>query len=366
MRRGAYHIGYQLFIKREKIDWIMKNLVYTILAIAFFISIVGCDKDTDEFIKTDETKDVKPGAATVIDTIWQEESTALTRPTDLAKLFPIEKINDQLEKPVSKDSIIAENGGKIVTPDMTIEFPANCCVGRNGICKGKLDIEYLLLRTKGELIGSDKPTISDGKLLISGGVVYIVAKQNGELVRINANKNVTIKYKMRPTETGMSFFEGRGIDRFKFNWVQINSGTLGNGIPVWRDSMEQPIGYQIITDRFGWINCDKFYGENNLTDKIALSLPDSFTNTNTGAFLIFKDILSVVKLEGNPVTKQFSIPKNYKGVPIGKQVTVVTFSNIKDRTYFDVQDLTIAQTNALRMRPLPVDLLEIKKKIQGF
>jgi hypothetical protein len=143
----------------------------------------------------------------------------------------------------------------------------------------------------------------------------------------------------------------------------VNNRELG----VWRDSSQQAVGYQIFTDRFGWINCDKFNPEtNNLTDKITVALPDSFSNRNTGVFLVFKDILSVVKLAGDPQIRKFTIPKNYKGVPIGKQVTVVVYGVVKDKTYFAAQDLTIAATNMLTMTPLPLTLDEIKKKILGL
>jgi hypothetical protein len=343
----------------------MKNLFYTILALGLFLSTVGCDKDSDEFIKTGVETTVLPGTKTSTDTaVYEDENNLVSpRPADPTLSLPVEKVNDQLEKPIYKDSIIAENGGKIVTPeDVTVEFPANCTKNNNGICKGKLDIEILILRTKGELTANDKPTISGGKLLTSGGVVFINAKQNGVSVSLISNKFVSIKYKMRPVETDMMFFEGKGDNRLKFDWAQVSKE-----IGVWRDSFQQAAGYQIFTDRFGWINCDKFNPEtNNLTDKITVALPDSFSNRNTGVFLVFKDILSVVKLAGDPSIRKFTIPKGYKGVPVGKQVIVVAYGTVKDKTYFAAQDLTIAANNTLTLTPLPVALDEIKKKILGL
>jgi hypothetical protein len=345
----------------------MKNLFYTILALGLFLSTVGCDKDNQEFIPTGKETIVLPGTKSPTDTaIFEvEDLLVMPRPTDPAQSLPIEKLNDVLEKPVYKDSITAENGGKIVTPDdVTVEFPANCCKGSNGVCKGKLDIEILILKTKGELVSNDKPTLSKGELLISGGVVFINVKQNGVGVTLISNKFVSIKYKMRPIESGMKFFDGGRPDRFKFDWSLISNREIG----TWRDSANQDAsGYQIFTDRFGWINCDKFNPEtNNLTDKITVALPDSFSNRNTGVFLVFKDILSVVKLAGDPSIRKFTIPKGYKGVPVGKQVTVVVYGTVKDKTYFATQDLTIAANNTLTMKPLPLALEEIKKKILGL
>jgi hypothetical protein len=344
----------------------MKNLFYTILALGLFLSTVGCDKDNQEFIPTGKETTVLSGTKSPTDTaIFEDESLlVMPRPADPAQSLSIEKLNDLLEKPIYKDSFTAENGGKIVTPDdVTVEFPANCCKGSNGVCKGKLDVEILILRTKGELVTNDKPTVSKGELLTSGGVVFINVKQNGVGVTLVSNKTVSIKYKMRPVETGMKFFDGGRPDRFKFDWSLVSNREIGN----WRDSSSQDVsGYQIFTDRFGWINCDKFNTETNLTDKITVALPDSFSNRNTGVFIVFKDILSVVKLAGDPQTRKFTIPKNYKGLPVGRQVTVVVYGTVKDKTYFATQDLTIAATNALTINPLPLSLEEIKKKILGL
>jgi hypothetical protein len=343
----------------------MKNLLYTIIALGFFLSTVGCDKDENEFIKTGTETTVLPGSKSATDTaVFEDEALLLSKPLDPNLLFPIEKISEQLEKPVHNDSIIAENGGKIVTPDdITVEFPANCCKNDNGICKGKLNVEVLILKNKGELVTNDKPTISKGELLTSGGVVFINAKQNGVSVSLVSNKFVSIKYKMRPVETGMRFFDGGRPDRFKFDWSLINNREIG----TWQDSSATaPSGYQIFTDRFGWINCDKFNNATNLTSNLTVVLPDSFSNRNTSIFLIFKDILSVVKLSGDPQARKFTIPKSYKGVPVGKQITIVAYGIVKEKTYFATQDLTIAQANALAIKPVAVNIEDIKKKILGL
>jgi hypothetical protein len=346
----------------------MKNLFYTIFLLGILFTTVGCDKDKDEFIKTGDETIIKSGNVP-IDTVWEDEINSPI-PINRDLFFPIEKVNEQLQKPIYKDSFIAENGVKIVTPeDVIIEIPANSCTGENGICRGKLDIEFMILRTKGELMGNDKPTVSNQRLLISGGVVYIKIKQKGADVKLVSNKLVSIKYKMRPADPEMKLFEGKASDRFKFDWSLINTSTAsGNvGVNIWRDtSTEQPIGYQLVTDRFGWLNCDKFNNETNLTNDVSIALPDSFTNRNTGVFLVFNDILSVVKLEGNPSTKRFSIPKNYKGVPIGKQVTVLVYAAIREKNYFSTQGITLAQTNATRIIPQAVAFDEIKRKISGL
>ena len=138
----------------------MKNLIVCTLFLSLVLLVQSCGKDKDEFIVTGTTK------VDLTDTVWEDESKLST----LAPItFPIETLAAQLTKAPTKDTCTAEIGRKIVTPDdVTVEIPANVCVNKsNQPCKGQLDVEILILRSKGELIGHDKPTISGGKILVS-------------------------------------------------------------------------------------------------------------------------------------------------------------------------------------------------------
>ncbi len=342
----------------------MKKIFLYISILSIFLQNEACQKDKDVFIPTNTV--VVPTVVKA-DTIWENESDLqapiIGVPT---QLLNIEKLISVLNKPIIKDSISAEQGGKIVLPDdVSLEFPSNPCVSKNNqALKGKLDIEVLILRTKGELIAHDKPTISGGRLLISGGVVFLSAKQNGVEVKLGQNKTIKIRYKIRNTEGVMQLFEGKNLNRLQFDWTPINSNR--DAVTTWSDSSQEKKGFQLLLDRFGWINCDRFNDEPNLTNKFCVAVPDSFTNRNTSVYIAFKDILSVVKLEGTPVTKQFCIPQSYKGIPIGKQVTVVSISNINGRSYMDVQDATISASNAIRLQPKSLGLDDIKKKISNL
>ena len=342
----------------------MKKILFYTFCLFIILFSDACQKDKDEFIATGTTVIQTTAKA---DTIWENESDlqvpVIGVPT---QLLNIEKLISELNKPIIKDSISAEQGGKIELPDdVSLEFPSTPCVSKNNqALKGKLEIEVLILRTRGELIAHDKPTISNGRLLISGGVVFLSAKQNGVEVKLGQNKTIKVRYKIKNTEGVMGLFEGKNLNRLQFDWTPINSNR--DVVTTWSDSSQEKKGFQLLLDRFGWINCDRFNDEPNLTNKFCVAVPDSFTNRNTSVYIAFKDILSVVKLEGTPVTKQFCIPQSYKGIPIGKQVTVVSISNINGRSYMDVQDATISASNAIRLQPKSLGLDDIKKKISNL
>jgi hypothetical protein len=345
----------------------MKKLLFSIVALFLITFLPACVKDGETYISTGQTTITKP------DSVWEDEANATTLPTGQILSLSIEKLYTTLQKTITNGEITAENGGTIsLNSDAFVDIPANVLVyaNNNQQCKGKVEIEFAVLKNKGDLISYDKPTISNGRLLASGGVVYIAAKQSGREVKLAQNKTVKIRFKSDNIDKTLQLFEGKATDRFKFDWVALNNNVVASPVGLWVDSAQsrEPKGYDFPCDRFGWINCDKFVDDGNLTNKLAVTLSESlFSNKNTSVYLVFKDILSVVKLEGNTSLKQFIIPSGYKGIPIGKQIYVVTLSQVGEKSYLDIQEKTIGATNTISVKQQSVLTTdEIRKKLSSL
>jgi hypothetical protein len=335
----------------------MKSFLFTLLTIIALLGSQSCGKDTDEFIPLNTT------TTTILksDTSWQEDLLKINDvSTSLLPPLNVEKLMAELATDPTKQEVSAERGGTLITPDnVTVDFQANSCVTQNNRpCTGNLSVEILVLRKKGEFLLNNVPTISGGKQLISGGAVLVKVKQNGEDVKLARN---TLSYKIRfqPTigpESGMTLFEGKQEGRFKFDWVPISQNRTTD-LPVlrpWQDSVQgrRTTGYELLLDRFTWINCDKFSGDStSLTNKFCVALPDSFTNQNTSVFVVFKDINSVVSLTGDGKTKQFCVPSYYRGLPLGKVINLISISTIKDRVYIGKKEVTISANAVVRLEP---------------
>ena len=338
----------------------MKNFLFTILAILALLGSQSCGKDTDEFIpvttKIDTIKTIKN------DTVWQEDLFKITNiSTSLLPPLSVEKLMADLAADPTKHELSAERGGKIVTPDnVTVEFPANSCTTQNNRpCTGTLSVEILVLRKKGEFLLNNVPTTSGGKQLISGGAVTVKIKQNDDEVKLA--RNITYKVRYLPAtavEEGMKLFEGKFEGRFNFDWNLISTPATSANSPVvrfWSDTVQgrRTTGYELILDRFNWINCDKFSNDTaTLTNKFCVTLPDTFTNQNCSVFAVFKDINSVVSLTGDGKTKQFCVPSGYKGLPIGRAINIITIATIKDRIYIGKKEATITANALIRVEPV--------------
>ena len=299
----------------------------------------SCKKDTIEFIPKDTITIVES------DTSWDNDlSSKSNLSTNLLPTLNIEKLVNQLSPSPLSDTCNAERGGTIEIPNnVTVNIPANSCLNaQNRLCTGKLDVEILILRKKGDFILYNLPTSSGNRQLISGGVVSVKMRQNGQDVHLVLGKTIKLRYVMPEPDNSMQLFEGKLDGRFNFDWIQLPPVGLGNVRPTvtpWADSSQRR-GYDLVLDRFGLINCDKFVGDStNFNNKFVVTLSPSFTNINTAVYVAFKDMNSVLSLAGDAHTKAF-LP-NGRGLPIGRVVTVISMSYIKDKFYFAKQEVTV-------------------------
>ena len=345
----------------------MKKISYYIQAFLFVIALASCKKDSTEFIPK-ETITIIEG-----DTVWDDNLSAKNNfSTTILPPLSIEKMVAQLSVDPKRDTCNAERGGTVTIPDnVTVTIPASACVNHlNKPCTGKLDLEILVLRKKGDFIAYNLPTSSLGRQLISGGAVSVKIRQNGQEVRLAAGKTIKVRYTITEPDNQMQLFEGKIYGRFGFDWLPIsviNTGSVRSTLTSWADSSQQRKGYEMVLDRFGLINCDKFSGDTiNFNNSFRVSLPETFTNVNTSVYVAFKNLNSVVALSGNAALKAFVATG--RGLPMGKVVTIITMSYIKDKLYFAKQEVTVqtAIGQTVRLTPVVMEKEEIKALLNSL
>ncbi|MBL7814100.1 MAG: hypothetical protein JNL70_03765 [Saprospiraceae bacterium] len=344
----------------------MKNLSFYIFALILIFVAASCKKDNTVFIPT--------GITTIIesDTTWDNDLLSKNNlSTNVLPPLSIEKLVSQLSAEPKIDSFIAEQGGIITLPDnITVSIPANACVTQlNRLCTGKLQATLLILRKKGDFISYNLPTSSSNKQLISGGVVMFRVFQNGQEVKLATGKTIKVRYLMPEPDPQMQLFEGKIDGRFKFDWQTISSVGTGGVRPTvttWSDSFQLRRGYDMVLDRFGLINCDKFGGDTtSFNSKFYVSLPEIFTNLNTSIYVAFKDMNSVLALNGDASSKTFTTLG--RGLPVGRAVTVVGVSLIRDKYYFAKTDVTIQNaTQTIRLTPTTVTKEGLKELLNNL
>lgn len=297
-----------------------KTIIQVLIAGTVFLS--ACQKNTDIFVPD-------PGQLNGPDTTWHNSITATMPVSSLKSNLLYEPYIDSFE--------VTGNIASILTPSgLQVTFPPNCCVnGAGQTVTGKVQVELLLIKKKGDMIRLNKPTTSFDKLMVSSGQVFVRLKKNGQVVQLAPNLKINIRYSDIPINSIMKFFAGDETDPQRFNWLpnpDVNNNFLIAGSQA----------YEIYTNHLRWISGSYSYDTSSNIPRVNVvaELAPYFTNANTIAFTVFKDLRSVVAMHGDLNSRKFITGK----MPSGKAITVVVISK-------QVNDYYLGYLNTVTVSP---------------
>jgi hypothetical protein len=298
----------------------------------------ACLKSTDIFV---------PDLMASPDTTWVNRIT----PT-----MPVSALQKDLELTAVKDSFdISSYSPTIKTiKGLQCTFSPNSCITGSGQpVTGKVTAEYMLLNTRGDMIRMNKPTESNGYLLISGGEFFMSLKSGGQEVQLAPNTTVTLNYPDNAPSSLMNFFWGDENDPDRINWVPSSDMVVAG-----------TQAYDIKASHLRWNNLS--YIHDTLNTKytvISAPLPRNYTNTNTLVFLAFNNMLSVIRLHADVSKKIFITHK----IPIGKTATILAISKQGNDYFFGKKPVatgsTIIPGNTIEevpLTPVKTSLADIK------
>lgn len=317
-----------------------KILLFSLVTTVVF---TACQKDIDLFIP--DTTSAGP------DTNWVASVT---------DLLPVSDIKRLLRRDHLLDSIDATSGGTFQTSEglAVSVLPGSLLLPGGQPATGRIHIETLLIRHKGDMVRLDKPTTSFGRILISGGEIFIKIRKGAEELHLAPGKGIYIKYPDPAPNPLMKLFYGDENNLERFNWIPA---TNSNGA-VNVDTSRTSTGYELFSNNLRWINCDYFADTSGARVNVTASLPADYTNANTSVYLVFKEIKSVVGMYGDAASKRFSSPK----VPSGKGAVVISITKRGTHSYYLAhENIIIGQpnlngTHTVPLKPQPTSLSDIK------
>jgi hypothetical protein len=322
-----------------------RKLIITCLLAAGMSILYSCQKDSDVFIP-DPTVTQGP------DTNWYNIITDSMPVKTIKKVLFPELYLDSFEVNATPVSVTSPSG-------LTVSFPAFCCTNANGqAITGKVYVEMLLVKKKGDMIRADKPTSSDGRLLVSGGELFVKLTKNGQQLQLVPGKTIGLRYNDAPILQGMKVFYGDESNTDRFNWNPSDSG--GAIQPV----ISGNNFYELISTKLRWINCDYFYDTTGIARvQVNANLAPQYTNANTTAYLVFGNIRAVMGMYGNAVIKKFQSAK----VPVGQPAIVVVISKQGNDYYLGHEGFTTgpqasapAGQQLIPLTPVKTSLADIK------
>ncbi len=251
-----------------------------------------------------------------------------------------------------------------------LTFYPNSFKDKNGkiITSGTINIQLTEVYTIADMIASRAPTVSDGRLLTSGGAVVIKATMNGE--EVFANKyGIGFKQSAQSQQPMSLFYGNTNTPDSAVAWAILGAPGVGVSVLGTVSNIDTAIlyivngsgGYDTVIKTsavlnyyqfdscadFNWINCDYFYTASAKLTDVTVYVPDSSYNlSNTEVFILFPGINAAAHMNQYAVgSHAFDLSQGYY-LTVGMQVDIVVATN-KNGTYYYYQQTGITTINGL-------------------
>jgi hypothetical protein len=276
-------------------------------------------------------------------TIFEEESS-----TELTNFF-----KSNLNQMTQRYSLDVSDGINIVTTKgATISIPKNALTTPNGnYVKGIVDIEFIELYDRASMLLANKPTVAsmpDGSQsqLITGGEYYLRITQNGKelIAKQSIEVNLNAKY-TNGFQEGMQFFDGSIDGNNELTWKENKVKTISNKV----DSLdfEKNYSYKLLSDTWGWTNCDRYSSDPREKTNIKVFLNQKYTLKNTEIYITYDGESRALGMMNiyNKVEKYFS---TYQ-VPIGVQLHLIALTVDNGQLKYSVKPITVDKDGVFYM-----------------
>jgi hypothetical protein len=345
--------------------------------------------------RTPDTKENKQA-----DTLAATEAVKTQPAVDVAA--ETEKLNSVLRKfeskpqtftvSASKKSAVTGKKGTLINIDpANLETEDGKPLGKN------IEVELKELTNQFDLLKANAQTMSDGRLLVSGGAYNITMTSDGSKLRIKNGKTLKVQFPVIANEK-MSLFYGQHDSLGHMNWEEAKQEMVRQEIPTKdsakafvtlgqprRATAENPIigggrfrntdpmviyqknGSLMVGDttrmtkeerqksiqekksyenlyatanisRLGWFNCDRLL--NAEATNVKIQFPPSDSVFAAKIFLVFKNINSVVGANYFYNGKE-SPEIGIASAPVGYKAMLLAYTVKGEKIFADASDITV-------------------------
>ncbi|GGG34496.1 hypothetical protein [Bizionia arctica] len=258
--------------------------------------------------------------------------------------------NQALENITQQFQFNADDGFITLTSSNGVEISidGNCLTKNGAAITGMVDLEYVEIFEKGNMLTTNKPTMGlmangDKALLLTGGEFFLEATQDG----ISLETNCALQLKVPTALTGgtdntMTLWYGDIDEDGDLTWEEVEGDEPGqeNGV------FTQGTNYYVMFNQFGWSNIDRFYNDPRPKTTITVAVPAGYHNTNSTVYLSYDgEDSGLARLDSyDPIAGLFS--EHYGQIPIGLECHLIFVTEEDGNWKYAIKAVTIAEDGA--------------------
>jgi hypothetical protein len=235
-----------------------------------------------------------------------------------------------------------------------LRVPANAFVDSNGnLVQGNVELKLKQVFEKGDMILNNRPTVSNGSLLESGGEFNLQATAGGSAVKLANGKQIEIRVPVNNTVAsadGMQVFVQGRDSRGNFTWIPVNT------------NLQVSAGNYIFTvSTLQWVNIDKYIDPSTQVTNITVTAKDQeVTQANTQGYINFKGATSVANLylENGKLKGEM--------VPVAREAVIIIIHSEGDKIYLGRKDVRTAADMNLEVELKRVTREELTEELKSL
>ena len=246
-------------------------------------------------------------------------------------------------------SFNADDGNITLTSanGVQININGNCLTLNGNPVTGQVQLEYVELFEKGNMLTTNKPTMGtlpngDKTLLISGGEFFIEATQNGSALDTTCGLQLIIPASLTGgADPLMSLWEGEIDAEDNLTWDEVEDATGQGGVFV------EGSEYYGLLQGFGWSNVDRFYSDPRPKTLIQVQAPIGYNFTNSAVYLSYDgEDSGLAALDTYDGTLNL-FSEHYGQIPIGLECHVIFVTEDNGVWRYAIKPVTIVANDII-------------------
>jgi len=277
------------------------------------------------------------------------------------------EILSQFEKQSEFFTFLPDSVFNIIGKEGTeITIPMECLVHQDGtLPRGEIILELKECYSAADIVFNNLTTQTKNGLLETGGMIYLQAKSENNVLKVKHGKSIVIKFpKKGKIKKGMKLFKGKKegdyivwdekpiSDEAKATIATDTMYTESDNTIIYQKELDY---YLFNSPQMDWLNCDKTI-EGEITEMF-VSI-DTVIIPNVRVMFPNLRLAAMPKLTGSKL--------NFYNIPIGEPATIIGFYKSDDKHYIYKKEITISAKMKETAVFREVTLEELKAEIEAI